>query len=215
MCVNETVRVGKLCVYALVCEYVCACVCLCVRVCVVMQESQCSSRQESNNRIIRGCSAPGAEIQAAPRAFCEAVPWVGAPRWPERAPRPCTAREALSKPQFPHSVGRARGPVSADTDMRRPVQRGTVLFSSPSWWPPGPHSQRFQGCLTSCPIRLRATWTLPPALPGPGAQQQKSKSSRLALLSTTLGTCLPAPADGHSSRSCEQNKKWALRPGVP
>lgn len=126
-----------------VCMHVCVSMCarvyvfVCVRVCVVMQESQCSSRQKSNNRIISGCSAPGAEIQAAPRAFCKAVPWVGAPRWPERAPRPCTAREALSKPQFPHSVGRARGPVSADTDMRRPVQRGTVLFSSPSWWPPG------------------------------------------------------------------------------
>lgn len=56
-------------------------------------------------------------------------------------------------------------------------------------------SKQFQECLSSCPLSFcRAMWTLRLAVPGPGAQGQKTKSSWLALDSASLGTCPSRPS---------------------
>lgn len=72
-----------------------------------------------------------------------------------------------------------------------PLATLAATGASPSFFP----APWFQGCLTSCPITFgRAMWTLPLAVPGPGAQWLKTKSSRLALDSTSLGTCPSRPS---------------------
>lgn len=100
-------------------------------------------------------------------------------------------------------VVRAWGWESADTDLPCPVQHRTAVLLSPSRQPPRPplllhtprSSRQFQECLPSRPVTFcRAMWTLPLAVPGPGAQGQKTKSSWLAPDSASLGTCPSRPS---------------------
>lgn len=121
----------------------------------------------------------------------------------------------MGSPWLAHGVVRAEGWESADTDIPCPVQHRIALLLLPSWQPPGPpppssHPRWFQGCLTSCPIHpihsAGPCGLFPLAVPGPGAQWQKTKSSRLALDSTSMGTCPSRP-------SRWPQHPWELRAG--
>ena len=98
----------------------------------------------------------------------------------------------------------------ATSDSPPPLAILAATRTTPSFFTPPFFTPWFQGCLTSCPIRpihsAGPCGLFPLAVPGPGAQWQKTKSSRLALDSTSLGTCPSRP-------SRWPQRPWELRAG--